>query len=383
MAELTPFRVDIPQAVLDDLSDRLARTRWPAASPDGGWAYGSELGAVRELCEYWRTAFDWPAAEARLNEWPQFLTEIDGEQVHFVHARSAEPNAIPLVLTHGWPGSVSEFLDIVGPLTDPVAHGGSAEDAFHVVCPSIPGYGFSGPTVQEGWHVERVAAAVAELMTLLGYERYGAQGGDWGAIITMRQAKLVPERLIGIHLNMAIAGPANAENPMEGVQPEEMAGLGDMAHFTEHETGYQRIQATKPQTLGYGLTDSPAGLAAWIYEKFRAWTDCDGVPENALTRDQMLTDIMVYWATNTISSSMRLYYESQKAGMFGPLDARVEVPTGIAMFPKEIYRPPHAWLAAAFNVTQFTRFERGGHFAAMEQPTALVDDIRSFFRGLR
>jgi len=383
MAELTPFRVAIHDDVLADLQDRLGRTRWPGPSPDGAWAYGAELSAVQELCEYWRTSFDWRAAEARLNQWPQFLAEIDGEQLHFIHARSPEPNALPLVITHGWPGSVAEFLDIIDPLVNPAAHGGDPADAFHVVAPSIPGYGFSGPTKQPGWHIRRVAAAITHLMADLGYDRYGAQGGDWGAIATMNIGEIDPEHVAGIHLNMIIAPPANPENPMEGVEEHEIGGLTDMGAFMADETGYQQIQGTKPQTLGYGLTDSPAGLAGWILEKFRTWSDCGGDVESVFTKDQLLTNIALYWVTNTISSSTRLYYETMKAGQFGALPSRVEVPTGVAVFPKEIYRPPHAWAAKAFNVTRWTHFDKGGHFAAMEQPEALVGDIRAFFRTVR
>jgi microsomal epoxide hydrolase len=383
VAAPTPFRIDVPQDVLDDLADRLSRTRWPGPSPDHGWAYGAELSAVQNLCEHWRTSFDWRAAEARLNAWPQFLTEIDGEQIHFIHARSPERTALPLLLTHGWPGSVSEFLDVIGPLTDPAAHGGDPADAFHVVCPSLPGYGFSGPTRQAGWHIARVAEALATLMAELGYSRYGAQGGDWGAIATMHLGRIDAAHLAGIHLNMAVAGPPDPQNPMEGVAGDELEGLGAMGDFTANETGYQQIQGTKPQSLGYGLTDSPAGLAAWLLEKFRTWTDCGGDVETALSTEQMLTDITIYWVTNTISSSMRLYYETMKSGAFGPIGERVDVPTGVAVFPKELYRPPRAWVEHAFNVTRWTRFERGGHFAAMEQPAALVEDVRAFFRDLR
>ncbi len=383
MAEFTPFRVEVPDDVIADLKARLANTRWPGPSPDEGWAYGSELGVVQELCEYWRTQFDWRAAEALLNQWPQFLTEIDGEQVHFIHARSPEPNALPLVITHGWPGSVAEFLDIIGPLTDPAAHGGDPADAFHVVCPSIPGYGFSGPTTQSGWHIRRVAEAIVTLMAELGYTRYGAQGGDWGAIATANIGRLDPGHLAGIHVNMIIASPPNPENPLEGVEEHEMADLGDMANFMANETGYQQIQGTKPQTLGYGLTDSPSGLAAWILEKFRTWSDCDGDVYSVHDRDRLLTNIMIYWVTNTISSSTRLYYETMKSGHFGGSEDPVTVPTGVAVFPKELYRPPLAWAKPKYDIRRWTRFDKGGHFAAMEQPEALVGDIRAFFRDLR
>ena len=316
------------------------------------------------------------AQEDRFNRFEHGLTEIDGQRVHFMHARSPEPGALPLVMTHGWPGSVSEFLDVVGPLSDPAAHGGDPADAFHVVCPSIPGYGWSGPTRESGWDVRRVALAWKVLMERLGYARYGAQGGDWGAMISGQLALLDAPRLVGLHLNMAIGWP-----PADG--GGEQADLADLTTFMAEGAAYQQIQGKNPQTLGYGLTDSPAGLAAWIVEKLHAWTDHDGDLETAVTREQILTNLTVYWATATINSSVRLYCESQRSGSFPPMGERVEVPTAAAVFPKEILRMPRSWIEAAYNVVRYTRFERGGHFAALEEPDLLVDDIRSFFRGLR
>ena len=381
----SPFRVDVPDAVLVDLRERLARTRWPAQLDDAGWDYGTELSYLQALCAYWEREFDWRAAEARVNAWPQFETDIDGEHLHFIHARSPHPNALPLLVTHGWPGSVVEFLDILGPLVDPPAHGGDAADAFHVVCPSMPGYGWSGPTHQQGWDIRRVAEAEAELMAELGYDRYGAQGGDWGAIATTMLGLADPEHVVGLHLNMVVAGPPSGDgvNPLDGLSETELEALNDMNHFREEETGYQAIQGTKPQTLGYGLTDSPAGLAGWIVEKFRTWSDCDGDVESSFTKDQLLTNITAYWVTNTIASSVRLYCESQRARRFGPAPEYVDVPTGAAIFPKELYRPPRSWAEAAFNIVHWTEMPRGGHFAAMEEPELLVDDVRSFFRLLR
>ena len=382
--EIIPFRIEVSDAVLDDLRQRLARTRWPAPSPDQGWKYGTELTYLQELCEYWRTTYDWRAAEARLNVWPHFLTSIDGEQIHFIHARSDEPNAMPLLLTHGWPGSVTEFLDIIEPLRDPAAFGGDPADAFHVICPSLPGYGWSGPTHQESWNIRRVAEAFAVLMARLGYERYGAQGGDWGALATMNLGYVDPIHVAGIHLNMVVAPPLDPANPTAGLTPTELQAMADMQHFQEHETGYQAIQGSKPQTLGYGLTDSPAGLAAWIVEKFRTWADCDGDIESVFTKDQLLTNITTYWVTETISSSTRLYYESRRGGGRGStLPGNVTVPTGVARFPKEIYRPARAWVEAVYHLTHWSEFPKGGHFAAMEQPEALVGDIRAFFRTVR
>ena len=382
LAPFTPFTIDVGVDVIADLRDRLHRTRWPDQLDGTEWVYGTDISALKRLCAYWADEFDWPAAQARLNRWPQLTTTIDGQNVHFVHARSPHPDALPLVVTHGWPGSVAEFEKIIGPLTDPVAHGGDAADAFHVVCPSIPGYGFSGPTHEQGWNVPRVASAVASLMALLGYERYGAQGGDWGAVITTFLGSLDAEHLVGIHLNMVVAGPPAGGDAMVGVLPEEMAGLAHMANFRDHETGYQAIQGTRPQTLAYGLTDSPAGLAGWILEKFRQWSDCDGDPFTAFTLDELCTNLTIYWATATINSSMRLYYETLGPGRRTPAPP-VSVPTGGAIFPKELYQPARVWADRQYNITRWTRFSKGGHFAALEQPVALVDDIRAFFRTVR
>jgi epoxide hydrolase len=374
------FTVRVEDAVLDDLKTRLARTRWPDQMDGVGWDYGSELGAVRELCEYWRDKFDWRRVEAELCRYEHGTTQIDGQRLHFLHARSKHADAFPLVITHGWPGSILEFMKILGPLTDPTAHGGKASDAFHVVCPSIPGYGFSGPTNARGWDVQRVAEAEIELMKRLGYARYGAQGGDWGAMISTQIGRLDPAHCAGIHLNMAIAFPAPDAPPLTELEQKWVA---DFAAFQAGETGYQQIQGTKPQTLGYGLTDSPAGLCAWIVEKFRTWSDCGGNLESVYTKDELLANVTLYWVTKTINSSMRLYYETMKSGRIGVMQGRVEVPTALAIFPKEIYKPPRAWAEKSYNVKQFTVFEKGGHFAAMEQPKALLEDVRRFFGGLR
>ncbi len=378
------FEISVDDTVLDDLRERLARTRFPDQIPGTGWDYGTDLSYLKELCSYWRDKFDWRTQEALLNRFEHYRTEIDGETLHFVHARSKVEGALPLVVLHGWPGSVFEFHKIIGPLSDPEAHGGDAGDAFHVVCPSLPGYGWSGPTRHTGVDVRRAGELISALMARLGYARYGAQGGDWGAIITTSMALTDPAHLAGIHLNLVIAGPPEGvENPLEGISPEEAAGIAATGEFMQKETGYQQIQGTKPQTLGYGLNDSPAGLAAWIVEKFRTWSDCGGDVESRFSRDELLTNIMIYWATQTINSSVRLYCETMRTGRFGPPDARVEVPTGCAVFPKEILRPPRKWAEARFNVKQWTTMKSGGHFAALEEPEALVDDIRSFFRIVR
>jgi microsomal epoxide hydrolase len=379
---IEPFTVDVPDEVLADLHVRLRRTRFPEQIDGAGWDYGTELEYLRDLVKYWDESYDWRKEEMRLNRFEQFLTEIDGQRVHFMHVRSPEPGALPLVITHGWPGSVVEFLDIIGPLTNPRDHGGNAEDAFHVVCPSIPGYGFSGPTRERGWDPERVARTFATLMAGLGYERYGAQGGDWGSMITTQLALVDQQHLAGIHLNMVIALPPDGED-FSTLTENEMAGLASSADYMKNESGYAKIQATKPQTIGYLLDDSPAGLAAWIVEKFRTWSDCEGDVDRQFSRDTLLTNVMLYWVNATGHSSGRLYYEATKAGRFGPQGRRVEVPTGAAIFPKEIVRPPRRWAEHAYNITHWTEMPSGGHFAALEEPGLLVDDIRSFFASVR
>jgi microsomal epoxide hydrolase len=378
-SEIRDFRVEVAPAVLDDLRERLARTRWTDQIPGSGWDYGTDLAYLRDLCETWRTTFDWSAQEARFNRWPHGITEIDGQSVHFIHARSPEPDALALVITHGWPGSVAEFLDVIDPLCNPRAHGGDPADAFHVVCPSMPGYGWSGPTHDSGWDVRRIAEAWKVLMARLGYERYGAQGGDWGSMVSSQIGSLDADHCVGVHLNMVLGAP-----PKDAVElsEEEQTDLANMGAFMEKGSAYQQIQGKNPQTLGYGLNDSPAGLAGWIVEKFHAWTDNDCDVETAVTRDQILTNLTVYWVTGTINSSVRLYCESQRSGRFPPFD-RVEVPVGCALFPGEILKMPRSWAESLYNVTRWTRFDRGGHFAALEEPDLLVDDVRAFFRDLK
>jgi microsomal epoxide hydrolase len=380
---LERFRIEVADEVLADLRERLERTRFPDQIEAAGWDYGTELSYLKELCAYWRERFDWRAQEAALNHYDQFKTTIDGQSLHFIHARSAHPDALPLIITHGWPGSVYEFVKIIGPLTDPSAHGGDPADAFHVICPSMPGYGFSGPTHERGWDIQRVAEAEIALMKRLGYQRYGAQGGDWGALVTTQIGRLDPDHCCGIHLNMPMALPPPGEDPRQGLSDREKKNLDDTEFFQAQETGYQRIQATKPQTLGYGLNDSPAGLAAWIVEKFRTWSDCDGDVERVFTKDELLTNITIYWVTATINSSVRLYYEAMRSGRVGFTQGRVEVPTGCIIFPKELYKPPRKWVERHYNVTRWTECEIGGHFAALEQPVQLVEDLRAFYRELR
>jgi epoxide hydrolase len=375
---ITPFRIDIPQTDLDDLRSRLDRTRWPDQLPGVGWHYGIPLEYVQQLAGYWRTGYDWRVHERRLNEFPQFTTTIDGQRVHFLHVRSPEPDALPLIITHGWPGSIVEFLNIIGPLTDPRAHGADPADAFHLVVPSIPGFGFSGPTHETGWNVNRVARAWDELMRRLGYPRYGAQGGDWGSAISRELGVAFPEHLIGVHLNMLFPqGPSD----LPDLTNEEKARLQALQKFRSTGTGYSAIQSTKPQTLAYGLTDSPAGQLAWITEKFGEWTD-DGLPDQAVDRDQLLTNIMLYWVTATAGSSARLYYEAAHSGRWGT-PAPSATPTGVAVFPRDIAPPVRRLAELSNNIVHWSEFDRGGHFAAMEVPDLLTADVRDFFRPLR
>ncbi len=387
-----PFRLDIPQSDLDDLYDRLDRTRWPDDLSGTGWAYGVPADYLRELVRYWRHSYDWRAAEAQLNEWPQFTTTIDGANIHFAHIRSPEPDATPLIVTHGWPGSIVEFLDIVGPLTDPAAHGGDPADAFHLVVPGIPGFGLSGPAPDTGWEGGRVAGAWAELMRRLGYERFGAQGGDWGAVISRELGLAHPDRVIGVHLTLLPGSQATSE-PTDG----ELAALGPeerertlrswrrWSEWTREGTGYAVLNSTRPQTLAYALTDSPVGQLAWIVEKFREWTDSEELPEEAVDRDRLLTNVMLYWLTATAGSAARIYYE--RAHLQGEWAARPAepstAPTAVALFPAELQIPLRHKAERTENIVRWTEFERGGHFAAMEEPELLVGDVRAFFRQLR
>jgi microsomal epoxide hydrolase len=366
------FDVHVEDAILEDLHDRLARTRLPDQIQGTSWEYGIPIDYLRELVEYWRASYDWRAQEARLNELDHFRTRIDGQTIHFVHARSAHEGALPVIVTHGWPGSVVEFLDVIPRLT-----GGDGE-AFHVVAPSLPGYGFSEPTRTRGWDPWRVARAFVELMHRLGYERYGAQGGDWGAQVATRIAALDPEHCAALHLNMVIVDRPDDAPPLT---EQEQADLADMVRFQREEAGYAQEQGTKPQTVGVGLNDSPAGLLAWVVEKFRAWSDCGGDPETVFTRDQLITNVMTYWVTETITSSARLYWEMMHAEQ-GPPEL-VGVPTGHARYPKELFRLPRPWIERRYNLTYWAEMPRGGHFAAMEQPQLFADDLRAFFRTVR
>jgi pimeloyl-ACP methyl ester carboxylesterase len=375
---INPFRIAISDDDLDDLRQRLSRTRWPERECVNDWSQGIPLDYTRELGSYWADEYDWRTREAALNRFSQFTTEIDGLEIHFIHQRSPHDDAFPLILTHGWPGSIAEFAKVIAPLTDPTAHGGRAEDAFHIVCPSLPGYGFSGKPTSTGWGIERIAQAWETLMARLGYDRYGAQGGDWGAMVTTvigRQA--VDNHCLAIHLNMPIAfPPADLEDPT----PEEAAAIAVLTQYHQHDSGYAIQQSTRPQTVGYGLVDSPIGQLAWIVEKFWSWMDCDGHPENVLTKDELLDNVMLYWATASGASSARLYSEGLT---FVQSVGRVELPTGIAQFPKEIMQAPRRWCEPNYNITSWTTMPRGGHFAAIEQPELFVDDVRAFFATVR
>jgi epoxide hydrolase len=373
-----PFTVQVPGAAVEGLRDRLRRTRWPDRETVDDWSQGVPLGYVQELCTYWADDYDWRVAEQRLNAYPQFMLELFDLDIHFLHVRSPVPDALPLVITHGWPGSVVEFLNVLDRLTNPRAHGGSDDDAFHVVCPSLAGYGFSGKPARPGWSVERNADAWAQLMAALGYDRYGAQGGDWGAAVTTAIGQQDPSHVAGIHLNMPMVGPDRST--MNELTDAERSALDALAHYQEWDSGYSKQQSTRPQTLGYGLADSPAGQCAWIIEKFWAWTDCDGHPENAVSRDALLDNVSLYWFTNSAASSARLYWES-----FNRQSRElVAVPTGCSIFPKEIFRASRRWTERRFtDLRYWNELDRGGHFAALEQPELYVDELRAFFRLVR
>ena len=381
MAEDTairPFRLHVDAAALDDLRARLARVRWPDEAPAAPWRYGTSVAFMREMVDAWSTRYDWRKTEAALNAFPQFVTSIDGIDVHFLKVDGRGPNPKPLLLSHGWPGSILEFLKLIPLLTDPAAHGGDAADAFTVVVPSLPGFTLSFREGQRRIPLSEIAAMLDALMARLGYARYGAQGGDWGSFVTAWLGANRKARLIGIHLNMLPLrrDAAMFANPTD----DERRYLAELDLFLKEEIGYQWIQGTRPQTLAFALTDSPVGLAAWIVEKYRAWTDCDGDPRNALTMDEMLANVSLYWFTNCIGASFWPYY----ARMHGPwpIDGRIDVPAGYCEFPKEILRPPRAAAERVFDIRRWTTMPRGGHFAALEQPMALAQEIRAFFRSL-
>jgi microsomal epoxide hydrolase len=372
-----PFSIDVPQTVLDDLKRRLESTRWPEPIPGVGWEYGADVASVRELCNYWRANYDWRMHEAELNQYPQFLCEVDGVDIQFWHVKGKGPNPFPLLLIHGWPGSMIEFHRLVGPLTDPAAHGGKAADAFDVVVPSLPGFGWSGKPRERGWGITRIAAAFDRLMShALGYGRYGVQGGDWGGIIAAKTGSAHADHVSALHLNFVIGMP-----PAE-MNESDQAFAAKRATFRKQETGYSNVQGTKPDSLTVGQTDSPAGLAAWVLEKFRTWSDCGGNLESAFSKDTLLTNLMFYWAPNSVASAARIYYEAGR----DPGDfhyPKIEVPTGVAVFPAEPWQAPRRWVEARYNIQRWTEMPRGGHFAALEQPDLLLEDMREFFAGNR
>ncbi len=375
----------MPEAELAGLRERLLHTRWPEAETADGWSQGVPLSYLRELCGYWAGGYDWRATEARLNGLPQFRTMIDGLPIHFLHVRSPHPGALPLVLTYGWPGSVIEFLKVIGPLTDPPAHGGDAADAFHVVCPSLPGYGFSGKPQAPGWGVERIAAAWAQLMARLGYQRYGAQGSDWGTSVSTCLGQADARHVAGIHLMPPLAPPDPAT--FGELTGREQAALAALEHAAEWDSGSSQEHATRPQTIGYALVDSPAALCAWIIEKFWAWTDHGGRLDDVLSRDELLDNVMLYWLPGTGASAARLYWESirqVRQWISGPVTDTVDVPTGCSVFPKELQRPSRRWAEKRFrDIRYWSEPTRGGHFAAFEQPGLFVSEVRSFFRLVR
>ena len=375
----------MPEAALVELRERLGRTRYFDSFAGDGWDHGVSRSYLQDLCEYWRTTFDWRAQEAILNSFDQYRVDDEGQPIHFIHARSPNPDAVPLLLVHGWPGSIFEYVKVVAPLIDPLAHGGSAADGFHVVAPSIPGYGFSGPTVEPGWGPRRIAAAFAALMDRLGYDRYGAAGGDWGAIITTDLARADRGRhLCGLHLTMPLGEPP-PDGEHDVLSDADRGGLDDWANHQANGTVvHVAINSTRPHTLAFALNDSPAGLAAWLVDKYRSYSDCDGDVETSFTRDELLAEITTYWVTGTIASASRLYFERahERAATQSPA-GRIDVPTGCAIFPRDVRRVPRPWAERLYNIERWSEMPSGGHFPGLEEPALLVDELRAFFRGHR
>ena len=376
-SQIVPFKISASDEQLDDLKRRLRTTRWPERECVDDWSQGLPLAYAKEVCAYWLDKYDWRAREAQLNRFAQFKTEIDGLGIHFLHVRSPHPDALPLVITHGWPGSFVEFHKVIEPLANPTVYGGDAKDAFHVVCPTLPGYGFSDKPTRVGWSCQKIAAAWSELMPRLGYKRYAAQGGDWGALVTTCIGIQDPANCIGIHLNMPIVAPDPAAPDLT---EREKSALAGMQHYNDWDSGYSKQQSTRPQTLGYGLADSPVGQAMWILEKFWSWTDCNGHPENVLTRDELLDNVMLYWLPDAAASSARLYWESFRRVPTDP----VNLPVGCSIFPKEIFRSSRRWAEKRFSkLVYFNELDKGGHFAAFEQPELYLKEVRACFQKMR
>jgi pimeloyl-ACP methyl ester carboxylesterase len=372
------FTVAIPDSDIEDLQQRLTRTRWPHPETVADWSQGVRLENAKSLVDYWQRQYNWRRFESELNRFPQFLTEIDGLDIHFIHVKSKNPNAMPLILTHGWPGSIVEFLKLIGQLTDPVAFGGNFEDSFDVVIPSLPGFGFSGKPTDTGWTVSRIATAWVELMRRLGYQKWAAQGGDWGAVVTTALGAVRPEGLVGIHLNTQYAFPAHIPDTLS---PDERYAVDTLAQYTGELGGSNHLQGTKPETVGFALADSPAGQAAWIYEKFQSKTDNDGLAEDALSTDEMLDAISLYWYTNSAASSGRIYWENRAGSLAGPT---LTLPVAVTVFPRDIPRLPRSWIEDTYtNLIHYGEAKKGGHFAAFEQPEILVNEIRAGLRSLR
>jgi pimeloyl-ACP methyl ester carboxylesterase len=380
MSDITPFQIETPEADLADLKARLSRVRWPDKETPDDWSQGIPLGYMKEIQQYWLNEYDWPARQALLNQWDGYKTEIDELEIHFLHVRSPNENARPLLLTHGWPGSIIEFQKVIGPLTDPQAHGGSADDAFHLVCPTLPGFGYSGKPTEPGWGIDKIATAWNKLMVKLGYDSYFAQGGDWGSIVTASIGAQNLGNCRGIHMNMPIAPPD--PDTMDDLTVPEQNALAAMKFYQDHDSGYSKQQSTRPQTLGYGLADSPVGQAAWIIEKFYQWMDCDGHPENVVSRDELLDNVMMYWLPDAGASSARIYWESFGGGAAGT--DQISIPVGCSIFPKEIFKTSERWAKKRYSdLRHFEVLDKGGHFAAFEQPISFVDQLRKCFRKMQ
>ena len=381
MSDIKPYKIKISNEDLEDLKGRLSSTRWPEKETVEDWSQGVPLSYIKEVHDYWINEYDWRSREEYYNSFPQFITDIEGIDIHFIHIKSKHEEAQPLIMSHGWPGSIVEFHKVINSLVDPLSYGGKAEDAFHLVCPTLPGYGFSGKPTQRGTGVERIAELWDLLMNKIGYSEYFAQGGDWGSAITIAIGKQNKGSCKGLHVNMPFAPPTKEalENPSE----RDKIAFEGLNYYQEWGSGYSKQQSTRPQTLGYGLVDSPIGQASWIIEKFYEWTDCDGHPENIFTKEELLDNVMFYWLTKSASSSARLYWES--FGSFGGNpEEKLEIPIGCSIFPKEISRTPRSWAEQVYsNIVYWNELEKGGHFAAFEQPELFINEIRSCFRIIR